>query len=444
MLIEISITNFRSFREKQTFSLMPSGKIRKREIKTLKSIEYPKVEVLNSAILFGPNNSGKSNFIEVFKALKWFITSSGKFNSDDKILANEFFFFDLKTKDKPTTFEIDFIAPNKKRYNYLITFGSNVIIEENLYCYNVSASGKVNVNTLFERKEQSIKFVSLKGAKDSVSFEPNQLFLSKGDNAGNQELKEVYSFFTTKLSPLAFAETGEYSDFLIRKYGVFAFENPESSLLKLIDSILQETNSGILGIETNRVDLTKIKLSEDISQEIKDKIYERLKYELKTKHKLFDGEQEVGIETISLKEQSTGTRKLIGILPVIVDALQNGYVLLIDEMNTSLHTEITSWLIDLFNNPKTNPYSSQLIITTHDITLLNKNLYEKDQIFVVKKDKFGATSMYSFADFTGLRKVDNNRLADFYETGRLGGLPHIAKPYLENLISQFIEDGKTD
>ena len=444
MLIEISITNFRSFREKQTFSLIPSGKIRKREIKTLKSIEYPKVEVLNSAILYGPNNSGKSNFIEVFKSLKWFITSSGKFNSDDKIFANEFFLFDMKTKDKPTTFEIDFIAPNKKRYNYMITFGSNKIIEENLYCYNVSPSGKVNINTLYERNERSIKFVSLKGAKESVSFEPNQLFLSRGDNEGNIELKIVYSFFTTKLSPFAFAETGEYSDFLLRKYGEYAFENPESSLLKLIDSILQETNSGILGIETNRVDLTKIKLSEDISQEIKDKIYERLKYELKTKHKLFDGEEEVGIDTISLKEQSTGTRKLIGILPVIVDALRNGYVLLIDEMNTSLHTEITSWLIDLFNNPITNPNNAQLIITTHDISLLNNNLYEKDQIFIAEKNKFGATNMYSFADFTGLRKMSNNTLAEFYETGRLGGLPHIAKPYLENLISRFIEDGKTE
>lgn len=442
MLIEISITNFRSFREKQTFSLLPFGKIRDREVKVLQAENYPKVQVLPTAVLYGPNNSGKSNFIDAFKALEWLVLKSGNFNSDQKLHANEYFYFDKKTKDQPSTFELDFITPKGKRYNYQVTFSEKLILKEYLYSYNITATGKITLNTLFERNEQLIKFISLKGAKESVSFEPNQLFLSRGDIAGNTELKDVYSFFSSNLVSLTFTET-EYSDFLNREYSKFIIHNPESKIPKLVESILQETNSGILGIETNMVDVSKINFPEDISQEIKDRLFEQIKYDLRTRHKLFDGNIEIGTETISLKEQSTGTRKLIGISPVILDALANGQVLLIDEMNTSLHTEITSWLIELFNNPITNPNNAQLIITTHDISLLDRNLYERDQIYAIEKNEFGASNMYSFAEFTGLRKIDN-RLADFYESGRLGGLPHITKPYLENLISQFIKDEQTE
>ncbi len=156
---------------------------------------------------------------------------------------------------------------------------------------------------------------------------------------------------------------------------------------------------------------------------------------------MFDGQLEIGKTTLALNEQSVGTRKLLGLTPLIMSALEDGDILLIDEMNTSMHTEITSWLIGLFNNPTTNPNNAQLVITTHDITLLYKNLYEKDQIFVVEKDKYGASDLYSFADVTGIRP--NNRLSDYYETGRLGGVPHIAKPYLEHVISQHLKDAKT-
>lgn len=439
MLIEISITNFRSFRDKQTFSLLPLGKIRNREVKVLQPENYPKVNALPSAVLYGPNNSGKSNFIKAFQALEWLVLKSGNFNSDQKLHANEYFHFDNQTKNEPSTFELDFIAPNKKRYIYQVTFGEKNIIKEYLYSYNITNKGKITLNTLFERNEQVIKFIALKGVKESVNFEPNQLFLSRGDIAGNDELKKIYSFFSSQIISLTFTET-EYTNFLTRRYAEFIIDNPDSKFPKLIESILQETNSGILGIETNMVDVSKINFPEDISQEIKDKLFEQLKYDLRTRHKLFDGNLEIGTETISLKEQSTGTRKLIGLSPVILDALANGQVLLIDEMNTSLHTEITSWLIDLFNNSITNPNNAQLVITTHDMSLLDRNLYEKDQIFAIEKNEFGASYMYSFAEFTGLRKIDNNRLANLYETGRLGGLPHISKPYLENLISEFIKN----
>jgi AAA15 family ATPase/GTPase len=439
MLIEFAVTNFRSFRERQVLSLLPK-KLKERRIELLKTESYSKLEVLPSVVLYGPNNAGKSNLLRAIGVLEQLVRNSGNYNSDKKLDANDFFEFDIKTQNQPTTFEIDFIAPNKSRYRYLVLFNSKIILKEELYVFNVSGTGKTTVKTLFERDQQIIKFPALKGVREGIRFEANQLFLSRGDIEGNKELKEIYSFFSTHLFVYQFTET-QYTDFLTKEYAEFIAKNKKGEVDTLIETILRETNTGILGIETDLVDISKIQFPENTPQEIKDSIFEKIKYDLRTRHKLFDGQAEIGKTTLPLNEQSVGTRKLLGLAPLIISALEDGDTLLIDEMNTSMHTEITSWLIDLFNNPITNPNNAQLVITTHDITLLHKDLYEKDQIFIVEKDKYGASDLYSFADVTGIRS--NNRLSDYYETGRLGGVPHIAKPYLEHVISQHLKDAKT-
>lgn len=440
MIIEFAITNFRSFRERQVISLLPSGKIRERQIVPIKYDNYKDLIILPTAVLFGANNSGKSNFLRAIRTLRLLVTNSGNFNSDKKLAANEFFKFDTNTQNEPTTFEVDFIAPTKKRYIYLIKLNSTSVLKEELYFYNISPKNKITINTLYIRDKQDIKFTALKGVKESVKFGENQLFLSRADIAGNNEMKDVYSFFAEHLVTIQMAET-EYTSFLTNQYAKFINENKDSKIFKLIEIILKETDTGILGLETGLSDVDKISFRGSLSQNIKDKIFEQLKYEIKTKHKLFKGNEEVGQYTISLKEESTGTRKLLGLLPLVLIALQEGSTLLIDEMNTSLHTEMTSWIIDLFNNKKTNPNNAQLINTTHDIALLDRTLYEKDQVFVLEKNSFGATEMLSFADFTGLRK--EKQISDYYETGRLGGVPNITKSYLEHEIIEHLKNGKT-
>ena len=442
MLIEFAVTNFRSFRERQVFSLLPTN-IKERGVLPLKAVNYPKLQVLCSAVIYGPNNAGKSNFIRAVGALNWLVENSGQFNSNKKLVANEFFLFDTLTRNQPTTFEIDFIAPNDKRYSYTLSFNSTEVLKEELYRYDVSNMGKITVKTLYERDKQNIKFPALKGNREGINFEPNQLFLSRGDIEGNKELKTVYSFFANHLFVYQFSET-EYTGFLTRSYAKFSSENENSKIPELIEHILRETDTGILGIESNLVDQSKVQFPDNVSQEIKDKVFEQLKYELRTRHKLFEGDDEIGEDTLPLSEQSTGTRKLLGLAPMLISALEDGDTLFIDEMNTGMHTEMSSWLIDLFNNPETNPNNAQLIITTHDIILLHKDLYERDQMFIVDKNKNGTSQLYSFADIKGqgLRSSNNNRLFDYYETGRLGGVPHIKKAYLQHVIMQFLNDAK--
>lgn len=442
MLIEFSVTNFRSFKEKQTLSFLPSGKIRKREIQPLSSKKYDKLAVLPTVVIYGANNSGKSNLLKAIKALDWLVGKSGNFNSDQLLLMNDFFAFNTTTKNQPTLFEIDFVAPDDNRYSYFVEIDHKKILREELYTYNISETGKITTIALYKRKEQEIKFPRLKGKKESISFQHNQLFLSRADIEGNEQLKKVYSFFANHLYVYQFSEN-EYTDFLTRAYKDYINDekNKNSLMPSLIEKVLQEIDTRILGLETSMVDVSKIQFPDNIPQDLKDKIFENIKSELRTKHQLFDEEnREIGIETLALEEQSVGTRKILGLLPLVFSGLKDGDTVLIDEMNTSIHTNLSMWIIELFNNTKTNPNNAQLIITTHDISLIGKHLYERDQIYVIEKDKYAASELYSFADITGISNK-RNRLADYYETGRLGGVPHIATAYLEDKITQYINDG---
>ena len=437
MLIEFSVANFRSFKDKQTLSFLPS--VRSREVSTLKSKKYSNLAVLPTIAIYGPNNSGKSNLIKGIKALKWLVIKSGNFNSDKQLAANEFFAFNSNNFEKPTVFEIDFLAENDNRYKFLVEFNRIEIIREELSFYNVGLKGKVSLKKIYKRKGLEIDFGDLKGRKDSINFEKNQLFLSRADIDGNKELKVIYSFFSGSLCAYSFTEN-EYTNFLTRAYKDYINDedNELSKMPQLIETIVKEMDTGILGIETSMVDVSEISFPDNMSQSLKNKIFNSIKDEFRIRHRLFDGENESGTTTLSLNEQSIGTRKMIGLLPLIVSTLSEGDVLVMDEMNTSLHTKLTFWIISLFNNSKTNPKNAQLIITTHDISLINRYLYDRDQIYVMEKNKYQSSNLYSFADISNISKVKN--LDDYYETGRLGGVPYIAAAYLEDKISNFVKE----
>ncbi len=440
MLLEFTVVNFKSFREKQVFSMLPSSKLRTRLISPLQASRYAKMQALPTSVIYGPNNAGKSNLVKAFKALQNLVRNSGNFNSDRLLDENNFFDLDIQTQNQATSFEIDFIAPNNKRYVYNLLFTKTHVLTEELFVYNISETGITTLNTLYKRNKQDIKFTALKGVRENISFNKNQLFLSRGDIEGNEMLKEVYSFFSSQLKIFLYSED-QYLNVLEHLYPTLIDKHGQK-IIDLIDVILQETDTGILGIEGRLPDTDSVHFSQNIPVETRKKILARLPSSISTRHKLFDGEEEVGYIPLPLILQSTGTRKILGLVPIIILALDKGSVLIIDEMTTSLHTEMVSWLIDLFNQPETNPNKAQLIFTTHDISLLDRQLYDRDQIHIVEKNKYGASESYSFADITGLRP--NSQLSDYYETGRLGGVPHIVKPYLTYVISQYLNHVETE
>jgi hypothetical protein len=142
-------------------------------------------------------------------------------------------------------------------------------------------------------------------------------------------------------------------------------------------------------------------------------------------HKKFHNDNEAGVVPFDLGEESTGTVKLYNLSAVIIQTLHNGDVLIIDELNSSLHPLLSQFIINLFQDAKSNPNKAQLIITTHDTTLLSQDLLRRDQIWLVEKDSYGATSLYSLSDFD-YREVRSSIPFDrWYLSGRFGALPVI-------------------
>jgi AAA15 family ATPase/GTPase len=192
MLIAFAVTNFRSLQARQVFSMLPSTRVKERSFPLLRSETYEKLLLQPTAVLYGANNSGKSNFLKAVYALKWLVEHSGKLNSEESLEANEFFLLNAQTENQPTTFEMDFIAPNQLRYRYLVTFDQQKIISEVLSVYNHTAQGKITLVTLFDRNVgKPIKFGdALRGRKKDIeaALNRNQLFLSKADNYNQEQL----------------------------------------------------------------------------------------------------------------------------------------------------------------------------------------------------------------------------------------------------------------
>ncbi|MBA3900376.1 MAG: ATP-binding protein [Bacteroidetes bacterium] len=157
--------------------------------------------------------------------------------------------------------------------------------------------------------------------------------------------------------------------------------------------------------------------------DIKINFQEQYKYDIKTQHPFFEGEKLVGTENFEIEEESTGTKSLFVIGGIILDALETGKVLVVDEFEKNLHPGITQFLIKLFHNPLTNPRNAQLIFATHDITQLSHDNFRRDQVWFSEKNEFGATTIYQCSDIKGIRL--GTPLDKWYSTGRFGATPII-------------------
>lgn len=440
MILEFSIENFRSFKDRTTLSFLPAAIRERRKVSPIDLSEYYRdLSALPTAVLYGANNSGKSNLLKAALGLRWLITKSAEFNSDKKLGPYEPFLMDLDCRELPVRFELDFITNFGVRYLFAVGFNADEILEESLVRYHNSPKGKITKQTLYRRDKQQIKFgPELTGIK-SFHINPNQLVLSRGDVGGNAELQKVYAFFTKGHFEVIRLSENAYVDFLNQQYKNFATQDQNRRIKSLVDKIIQQADPSVVGIKVSGRNLDELKFPEDLPEQLKNSLLEHLSKEIFFEHRLYKDGKEDGSTAIPLSKQSTGTRKLLAILPEILPILDNGGVLFFDELNTSLHTEITTFIIGLFTNPKTNPHRAQLISTTHDIILLNRELYDRDQIYITEKNQKGISILSCFSDFD-FANLRSSNLGQYYEDGRLGGLPNLFTPYLHSLIADFLSE----
>lgn len=407
MLLNFRITNFRSINETVELSMIPSdlknpvNRIIKTNPNATKNKDF---YGLTSAAIYGPNASGKSNVIRALDDFKRFIIDSTDNKPNQNIDLFSPFKLNKDSLQKPSCFSVDLLIDNVL-HTYSVEVLRNEILKESLFIYPKGVKVRV-----FDRNRQEFK----KGNGYEGIFETikqrtteNQLFLGKAAIENVEIAKDVYQNFR---EILVLTTDQLHSD---RFNGVFSkimFENLDAwgEILKLSKSLIQK-------IDTQVVD------------------FEEKEDGIKTFH-LNDRKE---IIEFNFEDESSGTKRVIAFVPLILDALISGYVVIVDEFERSLHPEIAQYILGLFNDPEVNTKGAQFIFATHDTTLLNpENKLRRDQINLVEKNDKGETEMFAVSDIKGMREGNYEK---WYLEGRLGAVPNIARETFRNELIHFIK-----
>lgn len=418
MLVEFTVENFMSFREPQTLSLVATGRedLAENEFHAPNDI---KLRLLKSAIVYGANASGKSNLIMALDGLRFMILESTAFKLDQKIPVYKPHQLSADMTGKPVRFEIEFIAEDCNRYRYTLSFLHDRITHEELVFFPNRYEKR-----LFRREEgKDIVFgEALRGKKRTIESDllPNMLFLSKAANSNQDQLQVVYRYFMNSIQPSTSKIGGD------QYINNISFRNlrKSPSRLKMLEDFIRKLDVGIEGLRFKEINIKNIQLN-DLPDEVKDKLLEELTHRLVATHSIFHENQVVGNVEFNIHDESAGTQRLCHLGPRFLSGLEHGNCMVFDEIDTSLHPQLTMSIIELFHNSKTNPKNAQLIMTSHDVALLTPNLFRRDQIWFMEKDTRGGTQLFSLAEFDKNIVRKDKPFGEWYLDGRFGAIPHI-------------------
>ncbi len=413
MLVEFSVKNFMSIKDEITFSMVAGNGDENIEnlIKDKKTGE----RYLKSTAIYGANASGKTNFMRALTAAILMVRRSNLRNINESLIEMKPFKFDSKTVNEPCEFKFVFIKNNIK-YIYGFSADVNRIYTEYLYQY---LSAKPSL--IFERKNvDEYKFTQSEQSKLSELATKNtekKLFLSTATAWNYQKTKDAYIWFSEDIdtyndyenvSGYAFDKFASDKEGNLKKFTI--------NLLKQADILIKDYNFEVKDTNINNViALTNVNISPEniVQKEIK----------ISTFHEI---EQENGNKQnyeLNLQEESLGTQSLFFFSPVLKEAFEQGKVVIVDEIDKSLHPLLVEFIIKLFNDSKTNKNNAQLIFNTHDTNLLSLDNFRRDQIwFVEKEPKKGTTDLYPLDDFS-VRKTEN--IQKGYLNGRYGAIPFL-------------------
>jgi len=406
MLIEFTVGNFKSFRDKTTFSMIAANMTSEDPaLDTNNVIPISKnLSLLKSAAVYGANASGKSNLGAALRFMREFVLKSASEAISPEEVGLEPFRLDRKVHELPSFFEVILLLDHRQ-YRYGFEVNTAQIVSE--WLFHVPKTKEV---PLFVRDEQ--RFDVRAGFKEGKSIElrtrRNALFLSVTALFNGTVAQRVQNWFAN------FAvETGLQDD-RFRELTLKDLLSPEKK-----DALLNFING--LGLDVDGVMTTKPRNPETISHSRTEEVLMELSQMIFIRHRF--GEAPGDVEFFNLDtHESQGTRKLIAMSGPLQDILQSGQVMFVDELDARLHPLMTRRIIELFHSPLTNPNGAQLIFATHDTNLLDKTLFRRDQIWFAEKDRQGATHLASLAEF---RVRSDAAFEKQYLEGRYGAIPFL-------------------
>ena len=433
MLIQFSVRNFRAFKDKAILSLIASNYDKEtRETENIFNNSSFNLRTLKSAVIYGANASGKSKLIEAMMFMKHFVITSSKESQKGDKISVEPFKLNSETEHEPSEFEVLFIY-KKVLYRYGFEVDKSQVVSEWLYY-----KPKTKEVELFYRDFQNFEIHSRKFQKGSTLIREelvrdNALLLSVAAQFNDTTSVKVIEWFKSLKTISGLKEEGYQ--------GYTMWKTQDEDHKKKILELLKAADLGIQDIELKMLDITK--LPKDMPKELKELLLQRSKEEnteffsdIITSHQKYDNaKKRVGRVNFSMEDdESFGTVKFFALTGPILDAIENGYPLVVDELDSKLHPNLVCKIVSLFNSQELNPKNAQLIFNTNDTNLLSSGLFRRDQIWFTEKDKFGEARLYSLADFKSDEVRKTEAFEENYIRGKYGAVPYLG--LFDNLIHQ--------
>ncbi len=403
MLIRFSFKNFKSFKDENLLDM---------EATALKEHEYNvaktnNIDLLKVAAIYGANASGKTNVLQAFDYMKKRILVSDDSKKNSPIDEENVFSFMIN--NEPISLEVEILAKNNKIYKYGFEVLKDTIVSEWLFEKRIN-----KFYTIFEREKNNVTMKSNNKISGLVNIDERTLFLniySKIDK-DNEDFNNVYDWFVNA----NYLDLGNprFEDFINNRISlkILSDEKYKNELLRFIKTF----DSGIEGIKTTPNSIEEVQNNNRV-----------------VKIELIHRGEDNKLKALPLELESNGTRKMFHLFDFFMDALKNGMVLFIDELDAKLHPLLTRYIINLFHNSETNLGNGQLIYSTHDTVNLNKDTFRRDEIWFTEKNRDGISEIYALSDYMldddedgkkTNRKVRNDATYNKdYLTGRYGAIP---------------------
>lgn len=396
MLIQFSVENFLSIKDKIVLSMLAS-----------RDTEHPEhlipdgsKQYLKSAVLYGANASGKSNVLNAFWFMVNYVLTSHN-QQLHKTVGRTPFKFHAQTPSLPSNFEVIFTAAGI-RYAYGFSVTDKEVVEEYLYYY---PNGRQAL--IFERKNTKDYRFTIDADEQTLLKErtsPNKLYLSVASNWSYHKVIPVLEWFAS----CQIITRNSVSD----AYGLTAEQLKDDDYRSVIASMLRVADFGIQALQVRETD-TLASLRKETNT------YPNID----TVHLIRDENGDLIPYTLNMTEESDGTNSYFRFIGIIKRSLDQGTLLVADEIDAHLHPLLTKHLVSLFNCKEFNPCGAQLIFTSHNTNLLDLDIMRRDQIWFTEKDEdTGATDLFSLYDFS-VRK--DTKVEKGYLIGRYGAIPFI-------------------
>ena len=397
MLCQFSFQNFKSYKDETTFDFQAAAIP---EFSASLLGEEKSGRLLPVGVVYGPNGGGKSNLLQ---ALSCLITTVVKPIHDlektreDIVIQQkaecEPFLFDDTSRDKPTEFQVYF-RQEKNEYRYYLALKEDEVVSEALYW---RAIGGKKTGTVFEREESNITLgASINKASINTSVNPKMPYLS---------------FLAINYDIPVIAEVQKWFESCV----ICNYANPVVDSTVMISKNDDVKRRIVQALNDMGIDLTGYRFDENEKQLYTQRMVNGKSYELR------------------FMDESDGTQKLIAVLPVLLMALREGRLVIIDELDAKLHPKLLRYVIAMFKNPKINQNGAQLIFTSHDVTTMRNTVFRRDEIWFAAENDNHESEIYSLYE---IRREDNERVNNTaaydkqYLEGRYG-----ADPYLRNMLT---------